>query len=160
MDYITFNQLFQSERLKLKLSQDISEHCHHEIVNSQVWAIEWELQFPDGTYVRINEHYTRRAGMIGESRRAAFSFHYGQIVNKDSDGRVIWGSNDPVGIRIDDSMQPAHLHYGTDPKTHYLQVNVEGINLADMDMFTFLRAVLRHRRKGISLETTFKFKII
>ena len=87
------------------------------------------------------------------------AYHYGVISKVDANGIPQYIQTNPVDIRIDNSCQRVHLHFGT-PDPHIFQENVEGLDLGKLDMFTFVRGIFKHRKTGMALDKVFGFKII
>lgn len=121
------------------------------------WTFEWVLEFSATRYIRVWEQYGRVPG-LQESRRVRFAFHYGPITGRDGSGNIVHAFGDPVDIRVDDFNSPAHLHF-QGPKPHYYQESVLGLELSNLDMIAFIKAVLRHRKSGKPLDKILKFRI-
>jgi hypothetical protein len=159
VDYLEFKARFDQEYSKLKLPEDCTELLNSSVpTSSLVWTFKWYLEFSDGSYIQIKEHYTKKARMIQHSHRAAFNYHYGPVVQRTADGLPEAASANPVHIRIDTSNSPAHMHLGS-PNPHYEQARVENLDMQNLDMFTFIKAVLKHRRTGASFQETLNFRI-
>lgn len=160
MDYLWFKAHFDQEHAKLKLPADCKEALGPTALatTSLVWTFRWVLEFTDGSYIQIKEHYTKKAGMIGHSHRSAFSYHYGPVVGRTSDGLPSADSKNPVHIRIDTSNSPVHMHLGS-PNPHYEQNQIQGLDMQNLDIFTFVKAVFKQRRSGASFEETLRFQV-
>lgn len=164
MDYLQYKQSVETAIENLKLPTDCSRVGEplFRPATLYAWIFEWVLEFESAKYIRVWEQYGRCAG-LQESRRARFAFHYGLIPKKDGNGKILRDDGDPVDIRIDDYETgqggvQAHLHYGA-PQPHYRQESVVGLQLADLEMFAFIKAVLKHRKSGKTLAKILKFRI-
>jgi len=161
VDYLEYRRLADQSRASLKLPPDCTEllPLDFEFTNRFFWTVEWVLRFDDRRHMGLREHYTKIAG-LDDSRRKLFSFHYGVIVAEDSDGMPISDRADPVDIRIDNTITGIpHLHYGA-PQPHHQQASLSGkLKLAKVEMFQFVRAILRHRKSGASIEEVLHFKV-
>jgi hypothetical protein len=161
-DYPKYKAWFDGEHSALVLPNDSSEitaptvGLAHSL--STTWTLKWILKFGDGKYLRVQEHYNKVTGLIGLSRRQAFAFHYGPIGAVTPDGIPDRKSNDPVDLRIDNSGAPAHMHLRA-PQPHIGQERVDGLEMEDLDIFTFVRGIFSHRKTGNSFEKIFKFRI-
>ncbi len=160
MDFLEFRRKFDNGRSKLRLPTDCSEVVERELTFSTLycWTLRWMLAFPDPKYLRIWEHYNKVAG-LQESRRDRFVCHYGPIVNRDEDGVPRYQPQDAVDIRIDNVNRSPHLHYGA-PDPHYPQKRVKGLDLGAIDMFAFVRAILKHRRTGLAINKILGFTLV
>lgn len=112
--------------------------------------------FPDN-YIQIREFH-QKVAKLQESQRVKFSYHYGPIVQLEKNGIPTWNPSDPVEIRIDNSDQPVHLHYRAQ-EPHYSQDKVRDLALSDLDMFTFVKAIFRHRKSGHPIHKTLHFRV-
>jgi hypothetical protein len=159
-DYTTFRTFVDKQYSALTLPADCKETHPLDIIRTTMdsWHLRWYLEFVDNKYIRIAERYENFAKLVGASRRVYVAFHYGEIVNRGSDGLPGHKPANPVDIRIDDSCSPIHLHYKA-PNPHHPNDSVEGIDLDDMDMFTFVDGIFKHRSKKKSLDAIFGFKI-
>jgi hypothetical protein len=160
LNYISFKKWADENHSALKLPADCRELQPQTtvIASSLVWTLTWYLQFGADRYVRIRERYDRIGGMIETSRRIQFAYHYGPIVKSGIDGLPLHQSNDPVDIRIDNVSAPAHLHFGA-PNPHHDQSVVKGLHLEGLDMFAFVRGIMRHRATAQPLDKVFNFTI-
>jgi hypothetical protein len=161
VDYLQFKTWFDQEYTKLKTPADCSELLSPTVVptSSVLWTFRWFLGFTDGKYIQIKEHYSKQAGLIQQSHRASFAYHYGPVVRKSPDGVPIGESINPVDIRIDTSHGPVHMHLAK-PQPRYAQNQVKDLDMQDLGMFTFVKAICRHRASGKSLEETLHFRIV
>lgn len=160
MDYLQFSREFEKFHAKLRLPQNCIEPAPPTTipVGFYFWRFEWQLIFKDDNkYLRIWERYTKLKG-LDLSHRVSFAFHYGAVVEHDNDGLAVRDSQDPVDIRIDNINGPAHLHYQA-PKPHIPQASVEGLNLEALDMFTFVKAIILHRKSGKPIDQILGFRI-
>jgi len=161
VDYLEFLRWFRQQKGALKFPKDCTELLSPDThpTSSLVWTIEWILKFTDDTYLRIWEHHTRQAGII-DSRRLGFSYHYGPLTGVNANGIPIYKRSDPVEIRVDNSLNSGevHLHFGA-PDPHYFQDSVDGLILNDLGMFTFIKAIWKHRAKGQELQKLLGFRI-
>lgn len=159
MDYLKFKAWFESERSTIQLPSDCTElQPRTKLSGWFVWTFTWYLMFTPDRYLRMSEHYDRWPELINTSRRTSFAYHYGPVVRVGADGVPERDSADPVDIRIDNARGPAHLHFGS-PNPHYQQSEVEGLQLGRVDMFTFLKAILRHRSANCTIEKALGFRI-
>ncbi len=175
MDYLQFAGWLKSEQESLILPAECRELTAAGSINPLLlqWVFRWAIHFSsDNKYLRIWELHDRVPKMIGMSHRTRFVFHYGPLVrfepsgNPEVDylGTPRYENSDPVDVRIDTCSRgprgaEAHIHYGA-PTPHHKQDRVKGLDLATIDMFTFLRAVLRHRETGESLDRVLGFRIL
>ncbi len=159
-DYSTFRTFVDEQYQALTLPPDCKETLPLDIkvATSVSWHLRWFLEFTDNKYIRIAERYEKFAQMIGLSRRIYVARHYGQIVSRSDDGLPGYLPADPVDIRIDDTCGPIHLHYNA-PNPHHPQASIEGLDLDDLDMFTFVNGIFKHRSTNKPLDRIFKFKI-
>jgi hypothetical protein len=159
-DYSQFRAFVDAEYSALVLPSDCKEVVPLDIkvATSVSWHVSWVLEFTDDKYIRVAERYEKFAQMIGLCRRVYVAHHYGDIVKRTSDGSPAYLGSDPVDIRIDDSCSAIHLHYKSQ-NPHYPNSAVEGLDLDDMDMFTFVKGIFKHRSTKKSLDAIFKFKI-
>ena len=172
MDYLEFTRWVDSKESALVLPSDCAvlvPHTSYHIINSVLWTFIWVFHFTsDKRYVRIWEHHDKAAGLIGESRRLHFVYHYGPLTkfddvgNPDVDemGVPRYKSTDPVDIRVDNICPGGrpHLHYGG-PNPHYQQHQVDGLDLNVLDMFSFIAAIFKHREKAVPIEKVLKFRL-
>jgi len=115
---------------------------------------EWGIVFSDGYYFRVYESFARMgAPNTGLGKRRHFSFHYGKASDKlDFDGfPEVRKPDTPVAdLRIDlDRHNKPHIHLLS--PDHIYQDEVCGYSIQDADMFSFLRAVIEHRRAAKTL---------
>jgi hypothetical protein len=161
-DYSAYKAWFDGEHSKLVLPDDCREvlppATRRTTEISLVWTLEWILEFADGKYLRVQEHFNKIRGLIGLSRRQAFAYHYGPFSLRGSGGIPERNSNDPVDLRIDTSDGPAHMHFGA-PLPHIGQDKVEGLDMESLDMFVFIHGVLAHRKSGKPLDKVLRFRI-
>jgi hypothetical protein len=123
--------------------------------SSAPWRIEMFILFTDGQYIRICEYYS--VNKKGEGHRNHLSFHYGPLpAARDDRGYPAYTSSEPVELRFD-FVTYYHLHYKG--PTHYPQDRIVGLKIADIDMFTFIRAVQEHRATGRELADVLHFEI-
>jgi hypothetical protein len=158
VNYRTFRDWFQEKQKALELPSDCTE-THEPVLleTSRVnFTFNWELEFTDGTYIRLQEHYSK--AKAGGAARISFAFHYGPITGRNPDGTVKYVNTDPVHIRMDTNPSPAHLHYGG-WQPHIPQSNVDGITLNLVDMFDFLVRIFEHRATGKDISDVFGFQI-
>jgi hypothetical protein len=160
VDYVNFKARFDDAYAKLKLPPDCTEEITPTATNPGIynWTFDWLLVFKDDNrYLRAPERYGKVAG-LQLSRRIAFTFHYGPIIQRDVNGKLIWQNTDSVDIRIDKIRGEVHMHYQA-PNPHYGQGSIQGLTLESVDMLKFVRAVLQHRRSGKPLDEILGFKI-
>ncbi len=159
-DYSKFRALVDARYKAVTLPADCKEILPLEInvATSVSWHLRWYLEFSDNKYIRVAERYEKFAQMIGLSRRVNVALHYGEIVNRAGDGLPGYLASDPVDIRIDDSCGAIHLHYLAQ-NPHHPNASVEGLDLDDMDMFTFVNGIFKHRLTKKPLDAIFRFKI-
>ena len=162
-DYPRFKAWFDEEHSKLELPDGCSQISEPQTTRahafSPIWEIEWYLGFADRKYLRVWERYEKVAKLIDISRRLSFSYHYGLIAKQGPDGIPVRNSDDPVEMRIDNARGIAHMHFNS-PEPHIAQANVEGLDLERIDLFTFIRAIFKHRKTGKPVNKTLGFKII
>lgn len=161
-DYVAFRTFVDKEYgvLNQSLPPDCKESHPLDIIRptADAWHLRWYLEFSDNKYIRVAERYEKFSKMIGLSRRVYVAYHYGEIVTRGPDGLPGYLAADPVDIRIDDSCGPIHLHYNS-PNPHHSNESVENLDLDDMDMFTFVNGIFKHRAKKKPLHTIFGFRI-
>jgi hypothetical protein len=162
-DYATFRTLVDKEYAAL--NQALPEGCVESLPlditrsTQDSWHLRWYLEFSDDNkYIRVAERYEKFSRMISVSRRVYVAYHYGQIMTRGDDGLPGYLPADPVDIRIDDSCSPIHLHYNS-PLPHHPNESIHGLDLDDLDMFSFVRGILKHRSGKKALDAIFKFKI-
>lgn len=114
--------------------------------------------FTDNKYIRVWEDYCRVKG-LQDSRRARLAYHYGPVPRVDPNGIPNYIPSDPVDIRIDNSCQKIHMHFGA-PNPHIFQERIQKLDLEKTEIFTFVQGIFRHRSTGKTLDKTFGFKII
>ncbi len=160
MNYLDFRKWFDEKIEGVSIPADAKELLgpSFTVTGSQIWTLDWILEFGDGKYLRIREHYAKERGLIGMSRRESFAYHYGPISGKGPDGLPVRNSGDAVDIRIDNSQRPAHMHYGS-PNPHHPQSSVNGLDMTALDLFTFMGAIFKHRETGKSIEKVLGFAI-
>jgi hypothetical protein len=160
VDYLQFKREFDEAHTALALPADCSQPLDPVFnpITQYSWMFTWHLMFADNKYIRIWEDHCRVKG-LQESRRARMAYHYGPTPKIGKDGVPKYDSAGPVDIRIDNSQQKIHLHLGT-PNPHIYQENVEKLDLAKLDMFTFMDAIFKHRSNGKPLGKVLGFKII
>lgn len=173
MDYFEFTRWVASKQAALVLPLDckvLVPNTSYLVRNDVLWTFIWVLHFiSDNRYLRIWEHHDKVAGLIAESRRSQFVYHYGPLTKFDPAGKPEvdelgvprYHSADPVDIRIDNICPGGrpHLHFGG-PNPHYQQHQVDGLDLSGLDMFSFIAAILRHREKAMPLEKVLRFRLI
>jgi len=158
-DYAKFTAWHELNYKSLTLPTDWSElACKTIRASVQVWQFQWYLKCGTDKYVRVWERYERWPGLLGMSRKASFVYHYGTLVRMGPDGIPTYVSNNPVDIRVDNVGRPVHLHFGS-PNPHHDQSVIKGLQLDDMDMFEFLKGIIRHRSTKKSLDKIFGFTI-
>lgn len=158
MDYFGFKRAFEAKRSKLALPADCKElRVEVKFTSQYFWTVDWLLEFEDERYVRVREHYGKVAG-LQVSQRRSFALHYGAIVDRAQDGTPNPDPQHPVDIRIDTCSSAAHMHFGA-PEPHIPQSQIRKLQLATLDAFTFLQAILKHRATGIPLDKTLGFRI-
>ncbi len=130
-------------------------------VNDVAWSSRWYLEFTDDKYIRAVERFQRWPGLTGIAKRMTVAYHYGDIVRRNPDDNLpgyLSAGTDQVDIRIDNSCAPIHLHYQSQ-NPHIPQSSVIGLDLESVDMFIFVKGILRHRETKKPLNSIFKFKI-
>lgn len=159
-DYATFRAFVDEKYKALVFPSDCSETLPLDIKQAtQVsWHLRWYLEFTDNKYIRVAERYEKWPNMLGLSKRINVAYHYGDIARRTSDGLPGHLGKDPVDIRIDDSCSPIHLHYNSQ-NPHHPDASVKGLDLEDLDMFTFVNGIFKHRAKKKPLHVVFGFKI-
>ena len=159
-EYPKFRDFVDAQYKALVLPDDCKETLPLDIkvATMESWHLRWFLEFTDNKYIRVAERYEKFAKMLGTCRRVYVAYHYGDIVNRDSDGLPGYLGSDPVDIRIDDSCGPIHLHYKAQ-NPHYPKEKVEGLQLDDMDMFQFVNGIFKHRSTKKAFDALFKFKM-
>jgi hypothetical protein len=159
VDYLEFKRSFEAELSKLKTPADckVQEPDWEPLRVPLSWTVEMFLEFDDNNHIHIWESHDKFAGLY-DSRRIAWSYHYGEITTRDEHSKIVQGPpGAPLQIRID-TCSGLHLHYGA-REPHYQQERIAGLELIDVDAFRFMKAVFRHRRSGKSLMQTLGFKI-
>jgi hypothetical protein len=159
VDYLEFKRSFESGLSKLKLPADckLQEAFWTPLRVPLSWSVEFCLEFDDNNHIHIWENHDKFAGLY-DSRRIAWSYHYGVITTRDADNKITQGPADgPVQIRID-TCSGLHLHYQA-REPHYSQDRIIGLELSSVDAFRFIKAVFKHRSKGKDLPHALGFKI-
>jgi hypothetical protein len=146
-EYQHYKARFDQNRALLQVPADCAvdtpQYRAIDPISPTSWDFSWWLTFADGHYIRCREHWLCRKS---PARRHLFTFHYGPIVRRDSDGKIDRHHTDPVLIRFDKKAAEApHLHYLA-PEPHYGQDQVNGLALDNVDMFQFINAVFRVRQ--------------
>jgi hypothetical protein len=173
LDYLGFTRWVDGKQSILALPPDcvaLVPHTNYRVLNSVLWTFIWVLHFTsDNRYLRIWEHHDKAAGLIGESRRLHFVYHYGPLTKFDDAGSPEvdemgvprYNSADPVDIRVDNICPGGrpHLHFGG-PNPHYQQRQIDGLDLEALDMFSFIAAILKHREKAVPIEKVMRFRLI
>jgi hypothetical protein len=160
VDYLDFKRRFDQAYANLKFPPNCVEQTPPIATNPGLysWTFDWVLVFnDDNRYLRVRESHGKVTG-LDFSRRIHFVFHYGPIVQRDANGNIIRQDTDPLDIRIDNSRGKVHMHYQA-PDPHYGQENVRGLTLESVEIFTFVRAVLQHRKSGKPLTEILGFQI-
>lgn len=162
-DYFAYKRWFDAGHNALVLPPDCSDLGGPTLSysNFYTWTLEWYLVFSDApkSYIRIHEHYEKRRG-LDSARRKRWAFNFGPVV-KELSGKPSWTSSDPVFVRIDNANNlPPHLHPPDDPSKHIQQNNIGGLLLDQLDMFTFIKAALRCRSHGKTMERELGYKVI
>lgn len=160
MNYLDYKRWFDIESSRLKIPEDCcaDKFATFDVTSSTFWTVRGYLTFTDSKYIRIWEHYRKKAGMQ-DSYRARFVFHYGMCLKFDQDKTPLYESSDPVDIRIDDVHGPVHIHYAG-PNPHYPQDQVKGLDLDSVDMFTFITGILKHRKTAKPLSDLLGFELV
>ena len=121
------------------------------------WTVSMTFEFGDNNHIAVWENHDKFAG-LQESRRIAWSYHYGPVTARDSKGRAIQGAaSDPLTIRID-TCSGLHLHYASQ-EPHYPQSRITGLDLQSVDAIGFVKAVLKHRKSGKDFKKILGFKL-
>jgi hypothetical protein len=160
VDYLEYKRHFDATHDEFEIPSDCQEIFDPSFYDAgqYSWHFKWYLKFADNKFVRIWEHFSRVPG-LQESQRLHFAYHYGPVTGFGKDGLPSHGSKQPVDIRIDNSVQRVHLHFGaTEP--HYFQEKVERLGMEKLDMFTFINRIFKHRATGKTLDKVFGFRII
>lgn len=127
--------------------------------NRPPWQMKWAVIFDDGLFLRVTENWLTRKGMGGRGLRHHHSFQYGQAnPDRDEEGIPRRSPAYPTIIRIDFDRYGPHLHYRGDD--HIPQNRVKGLDIASIEPFTFVQAVMQHRKTGESFEQILNFTII
>jgi hypothetical protein len=163
---LTFNQYrswFENERQALELEP--AALSFPQLTTSgrfeppPPWKLEWCIIYPDGSYIRIREDFsqTNQYPKNKDGVRNYMSFHYGIRPNANRVGRK-YKSSDPTFLRLcsQRKVRDPHLHYGSE---HHEQISVKGLDIANCDLFTFIRAIQRNRQTGESLHEIYQFEI-
>jgi hypothetical protein len=161
-DYFTYRKWFDGQYNVLTFPNECSEPEGPTFAysNQYTWSMEWFLTFnaaPE-SYVRVWEHFAKRSG-LSLSRCISFAYHFGPILRKDKKGIPERESSDPVFVRIDNHGGPAHLHPEGHPDRHVMQSAVDGLVLQDIDLFAFVKAVLRQRQTRRSIADELGYRI-
>jgi hypothetical protein len=159
VDYFDFRRSFEQGLSKLKLPPDCSQQePNWEVVAPPLgWQVEVIFDFEDHKHIRIWESYDKYAGLM-MSRKIQWSYNYGVAQVVDEKGRAMRGSpEDPLELRID-TCSGLHMHYQA-REPHYAQDKIIGINLQDVEAFSFVRAILKHRKTGKPLTKVLGFRI-
>jgi hypothetical protein len=133
--------------------------------DSPPWKMDWAVLFPnDNKFAYVYERWIqipgRLAGIGNLGYRQHFSFHYGPA-NPRRDKLGIPkrdGVHYPPTIRIDLDKYNPHIHFrGED---HLQQTRIVGMAIANSDPFTFMKAVIEHRKAHADFDTILKFEVI
>jgi len=161
-DYFAYKRWFDREYDALELPADCSEPSPPlSYSNQYTWTVEWYLVFANDpkVYIRVFEHFAKRA-QLQLSQRIHFAYNYAPITRSDPRGVPGYLPNDPIFVRIDNIHRPPHLHPEADPTQHHLQEKIDGLTLANLDLFDFVRASLRHRQSGRPMSRELGYRII
>ena len=131
--------------------------------DSPPWKMDWAVIFPDNYFAYLYERWIqipgRLAGLGKMGFRQHFSLHYGEA-NPTRDRLGIPKRDNvryPATIRIDHDKYNPHLHFrGED---HIQQNRVVGMTITNSDPFTFMQAVLEHRKTQASFDAILKFEV-
>jgi hypothetical protein len=123
-----------------------------------VWHFRWVLEFnSDLHYIFCREAWSIRRGF--PARRYMFSHHYGPGPTRSANGEIIFDHRNSVVLRCDKTNRsPAHIHF-LSPDPHYEQALVQGLVIEDIDLFTFVSAVLQHRETGVAINQLLGFTV-
>lgn len=155
MDSLAYKRWFDGRRSSLRLPTDCSETEEPAFVFYTQYALElkWRLEFTSRHYIRVWEQRGRIKG-LDESHRSRFAYHYGPVCHAGD----VYMPDDPVVIRIDNCNSTVHLHY-LEPQSHIAQADVRGLKLENVDPFSFIKAVFRHRKTGKPLNEVMGFRV-
>lgn len=157
MDVFEFQRQFDQQRSEIELPADCSGD-EPEILSTSpplTWTVEWILHFSDHTHVRIWEYYDKFAG-LAYSRRVSFALHYGPDPVKNAAGEI--DPSQPVFIRIDTCGGEPHLHLAK-REPHIPQSKVSGRVLDEITSMEFIKAVLRSRKTGKSIDSLLRLRV-
>jgi hypothetical protein len=160
VDFLQHKKLVSDNRARLGLPEDCTEALEpeYQFTTRYFWTFRWVFTFRDRKYLQLREHYTKKAGLM-HSERSLMAFHYGAIVSEGADGLPTYRPDDPVDIRIDNVHGTgAHLHYGT-PQPHHYQESVKDLDLAGLEMITFIKAIFRHRKSSRPIHDVLHFRL-
>jgi hypothetical protein len=159
VDYFTFRRDFELKLSKLKTPSDCSvQEAAWEVIAPPLgWQVEMIVDFKDRKHIRIWESYDKIAGLM-ISRKVQWAYHYGHTESVDTFGRALRGSpDDPLELRID-TCSGLHMHYQA-REPHYAQEEIGGLDLQRVEAFSFIRAVLKHRKTGKPFTNILGFRI-
>jgi hypothetical protein len=161
-DYLAYKRWFDQHYDNLVFPADCSqpEAPPLEYTNQQTWSLRWFLILgaEPKAYIRIFEHFAKRSRLL-MSQRIHFSYHFGPVTMVDDQGIPQYQPSDPVFVRIDNVNRPPHLHPEDDPARHIPQENIKGLVLADLDLFDFVEASFRKRKKGTPMSSELGYRI-
>ena len=161
-DYLAYKRWFEGEHDALDLPADCAEPLPPLAYSNQyTWTVEWYLVFANDpkVYIRIFEHFARRSH-LQLSQRTQFAYNYAPITRSDSRGIPAYRPDDPIFVRIDNIARPPHLHPEEDPTQHIPQERIEGLVLADLDLFDFVKASLKHRQNGKPMTRQLRYRVV
>lgn len=161
-DYFTYKHWFDRKCDRVELPPDCSEPLPPLYYSDQhTWDVKWYLIFGNDpkTYIRVFEHFAKRSH-LQLSQRIHFAYNYGPVVRSDARGIPEYLPDDPIFVRIDNIARPPHLHPEADPKQHIDQARIKGLVLAELDLFDFVKACLRHRQNGRDMSHQLGYKVI
>lgn len=159
-DYFAYKRWFEAGQASLSLPAEcVSPDPVLKYSNQYTWTLEWFLTFPDThTHVRVWETFAKIQALQA-SRRISFAYHYGPTIRIDAAGMPDGEPSDPVFVRIDDIGGTVHLHPEGRPADHVPQDKISGLVLDQVDLFEFVKAVLRHRGSGKSIEKELRYRV-
>ena len=166
MQYDEYEALLNRSCSQLKLEPhciEIGPFCTPTTTtpNTAPWQMEWCVLFPDRMYLVVRENWW---DVKGERRRIGyrkdFAFHYGPANPKrNHDGIPVRDNKKfPAVLRIDSDHKGPHLHFNGED--HILQARVLNLSISQVDVFDFVRAVLKHRRSGKGFDRILGFEIL
>jgi len=93
VDYLEFRRYLETQLSALDLPTDCTLYEPEWMVLRVPlsWTVSMTFEFGDNNHIAVWENHDKFAG-LQESRRIAWSYHYGPVTARDSKGRAIQGA--------------------------------------------------------------------